>query len=88
MPLRMIISAEEIALINGGARIADIGGAAVRDAIQTGAREIDVAMAGRDAMELAIARDYPDSEIRDTWVWFQSGINTDGAHNPVTTRQL
>ena len=88
MTLRMIKSAEEIALIKGGARIADIGGAAVRDAIQTGAREIDVAMAGRDAMELAIARDYPDSEIRDTWVWFQSGINTDGAHNPVTTRQL
>lgn len=88
MTLRMIKSAEEIALIKGGARIADIGGAAVRDAIQAGAREIDVAMAGRDAMELAIAKDYPDSEIRDTWVWFQSGINTDGAHNPVTTRQL
>ena len=88
MALRMIKSAEEIALIKGGARVADIGGAAVRDAIHAGAREIDVAMAGRDAMELAIARDYPDSEIRDTWVWFQSGINTDGAHNPVTTRQL
>ena len=24
----------------------------------------------------------------DTWVWFQSGINTDGAHNPKTNRQL
>ncbi|MCB2121822.1 MAG: M24 family metallopeptidase, partial [Rhodobacteraceae bacterium] len=24
----------------------------------------------------------------DTWVWFQSGINTDGAHNPVTARKL
>ena len=22
----------------------------------------------------------------DTWTWFQSGINTDGAHNPVTNR--
>jgi creatinase len=88
MALRMIKSAEEIALIKGGARIADIGGAAVRDAIHAGAREIDVAMAGRDTIELAIAEQYPDSEIRDTWVWFQSGINTDGAHNPVTTRQL
>ena len=88
MALRMIKSAEEIELIKGGAGIADIGGAAVRDAIHAGAREIDVAMAGRDAMELAIAEQYPDSEIRDTWVWFQSGINTDGAHNPVTTRQL
>jgi len=24
----------------------------------------------------------------DTWTWFQSGINTDGAHNPVTSRKL
>ena len=45
-------------------------------------------MAGRDAMEKAIAKYHPDSELRDTWVWFQSGINTDGAHNPVTTRKL
>ena len=88
MGLRMIKSAEEIELIKGGARTADIGGEAVHDAIRVGAREIDVAMAGRDAMELEIARAYPDSEIRDSWVWFQSGINTDGAHNPVTTRAL
>mgnify|MGYP001811862592 FL=1 len=76
------------ALIREGARIADIGGAAIRDAIAVGVREIDVAMAGRDAMEAEIARAHPDSELRDTWVWFQSGINTDGAHNPVTTRAL
>jgi creatinase len=88
MALRMIKSAEEIELIKGGARTADIGGEAIRDAIRVGTREIDVAMAGRDAMELAIAQNYPDSEIRDSWVWFQSGINTDGAHNPVTTRKL
>ena len=24
----------------------------------------------------------------DTWVWFQSGINTDGALNPKTNRKL
>ncbi|MEM7194266.1 MAG: aminopeptidase P family protein [Pseudomonadota bacterium] len=88
MALRMIKSDEEIELIKGGASIADVGGEAVRDAIKVGAREIDIAMAGRDAMELAIATRYPDSELRDTWVWFQSGVNTDGAHNPVTTRQL
>ena len=88
MAQRMVKSDEEIALIREGARIADIGGAAIRDAIRVGTREIDVAMAGRDAMEAEIARSHPDSELRDTWVWFQSGINTDGAHNPVTTRQL
>ncbi len=88
MQQRMVKSAEEIALIREGARIADIGGEAIRDAIRVGVREIDVAMAGRNAMETEIARSHPDSEIRDNWVWFQSGINTDGAHNPVTTRQL
>ncbi len=88
MALRMIKSDAEIELIKGGARTADVGGAAIRDAIRLGAREIDIAMAGRDAMELEIARAYPDSELRDTWVWFQSGLNTDGAHNPVTTRAL
>jgi len=41
-------------------------------------------MAGRDAMVTEIARAFPDSEMMDTWVWFQSGLNTDGAHNPVT----
>ena len=88
MAQRMVKSAEEIALIREGARIADLGGAAVRDAIRVGTREIDVAMAGRDAMEAEIARAHPHSELRDTWVWLQSGLNTDGAHNPVTTRRL
>ncbi|MFT7496243.1 MAG: creatinase [Urechidicola sp.] len=88
MTLRMIKSAEEIELIKAGARTADIGGEAVKAAIKLGTREIDVAMAGRDAMELEIAKSYPDSEIRDSWVWFQAGLNTDGAHNPVTTAKL
>ena len=88
MQQRMHKSAAEIELIRAGAATADVGGYAIRDAIKAGAREIDVAMAGRDAMELEIARRFPDSELRDTWVWFQSGINTDGAHNPVTCRKL
>lgn len=85
---RMHKSAAEIELIRAGAAVADVGGYAIRDAIKVGAREIDVAMAGRDAMELEIAKRFPDAEYRDTWVWFQSGINTDGAHNPVTSRAL
>lgn len=88
MQQRMVKSDAERALIREGARIADHGGYAIRDAIREGVREIDVAMAGRDAMELEIARSFPDSEIRDSWVWFQSGLNTDGAHNPVTARAL
>ena len=88
MNQRMIKSAAEIALIKESARIADVGGAAVVAAVAEGVREIDVAMAGRDAMELEISKSFPDFEIRDSWVWFQGGLNTDGAHNPVTTRKL
>ncbi len=88
MRQRMMKSAAEIILIRAGANVADVGGYAIRDAIREGAREIDVAMAGRDAMELEIAKRFPDAEYRDSWVWFQSGLNTDGAHNPVTARQL
>ncbi len=88
MQQRFRKSEAEIALIRAGAAVADVGGYAIREAIREGTREIDVAMAGRDAMELEIARRFPDAEYRDTWVWFQSGINTDGAHNPVTSRAL
>jgi creatinase len=88
MTQRFHKSPAELDLIRAGAATADVGGYAIRDAIKAGAREIDVAMAGRDAMELEIARRFPEAEYRDTWVWFQSGLNTDGAHNPVTSRQL
>ncbi|WP_413868589.1 aminopeptidase P family protein [Albidovulum sp.] len=88
MQQRMMKSPAEIALIKAGANTADVGGYAIREAVAVGTREIDVAMAGRDAMEREIARRFPEAEYRDTWVWFQSGINTDGAHNPVTARRL
>ena len=88
MRQRMMKSKAEIALIREGARVADVGGYAIREAVREGVREIDVAMAGRDAMELEIASSFPEAEYRDTWVWFQSGLNTDGAHNPVTGRVL
>ncbi|MEP0943290.1 MAG: M24 family metallopeptidase [Rhizobiaceae bacterium] len=88
MTQRMIKSAAEINLIKHGARVADIGGEAIRDAITVGASEIEIAQAGRLAMEQEIIGIFPDSEIRDCWVWFQSGLNTDGAHNPLTSRRL
>jgi creatinase len=34
-----------------------------------------------------IAKSFPFVELMDTWTWFQSGINTDGAHNPVTNKR-
>ncbi len=88
MRQRMVKSAEEIALIRNGAATADVGGFAVRDAIRAGVPEYEVALAGTQAMVRNIARLYPHAELMDTWVWFQSGINTDGAHNPVTSRKL
>ncbi|SEL18740.1 aminopeptidase P family protein [Roseovarius nanhaiticus] len=88
MVQRMAKSQAELDLIRRCCKVADVGGYAIKDAVKIGTREIDVAMAGRDAMELEIAKEFPDAEYRDTWVWFQSGINTDGAHNPVTARKL
>ena len=88
MAMRMVKSGEEIALIESATAIADIGGEACAAAVGPGVPEHEVAIAGTDAMVREIARRHPDSELRDTWVWFQSGLNTDGAHNPVTTRKM
>jgi creatinase len=88
MALRMVKSAEEIAVIKNGARVADIGGAACREAIGVGVPEYEVALHSTRAMVREIASTYPHVELMDTWTWFQSGINTDGAHNPVTSRKV
>ena len=44
MRQRMVKSEAEIDLIRAGARVADIGGYAIRDAVAEGACEIDIAM--------------------------------------------
>jgi creatinase len=88
MRMRMIKSTEEIALIREGARIADVGGEACVEAIDEGVPEYEVALHSTRAMVREIAAAFPHTELMDTWTWFQSGINTDGAHNPVTTRRI
>ncbi len=88
MNLRMIKSKEEIEIIRNGARIADLGGNEIVRNIREGNTELEIAISGRDLMEREIAKSYPEAEYMDTWVWFQSGINTDGAHNPKTNRQI
>ncbi|ENX45047.1 MULTISPECIES: M24 family metallopeptidase [Acinetobacter] len=88
MKLRMVKSIEEIAHIKQGATVCDIGGFALTAAIKEGVHEHEVALASTQAMVREIAKRFPHSELMDTWTWFQSGINTDGAHNPVTTRQV
>ena len=76
MKHRMIKSNEEIEIIKNGARIADLGAEEIVKLIKPGQTELE------------IAKSYPGAEYMDTWVWFQSGINTDGAHNPKTNREL
>ena len=88
MDIRVIKSNEEIDIIKNGARIADIGGEEIVKNIKVGATELEIAITGRDKMEREIEKTYPNAEYMDTWVWFQSGINTDGAHNPKTSRKL
>lgn len=88
MQLRMVKSEEEIAHIKQGAAVCDVGGLALVEAVQEGIPEYEVALHTTQAMVREIAKHYPHSELMDTWTWFQSGINTDGAHNPVTSRRV
>merc|ERR1719495_769560 len=86
---RMVKSEEEIEIIKLGAATADIGGEACKNAMKEGVAECEVAREGVAAMIKNIADKVGDkSELLDTWVWFQSGLNTDGAHNPLTSRKL
>lgn len=88
MRMRMVKSDEEIAHIRASARIANVGGRACLEAIGVGVAEHEVALHSTAAMVREIARTFPHGELMDTWTWFQSGINTDGAHNPVTPRAM
>lgn len=88
MRLRMTKSDEEIAHITKMAAVADIGGAACVEAVAPGVPEHEIALHSTSAMVRAIAKIWPQADLMDSWTWFQSGINTDGAHNPVTSRRL
>ncbi len=88
MWMRTIKSQEEIDHITLGAQTADIGGQACFDAIGAGVPEHEVALASTQAMVRHIAKSFDFAELMDTWTWFQSGINTDGAHNPVTNKKI
>lgn len=83
---RVIKSPEEHDLIRTGARVADLGGAACAEAVAVGVAEHEVAMAATNKMIREIGSQFPFVELMDSWTWFQSGINTDGAHNPVTNK--
>ncbi len=88
MWMRTIKSSEEHVLIRHGAQICDLGGEACVGAVGAGVPEQEVALAATASMIRQIAADFPFVELMDTWTWFQSGINTDGAHNPVTNKVI
>jgi creatinase len=88
MWMRTIKSAEEHAHIRECARICNVGARAVMGALEAGVGEHEVAIASNNAMNRETAKSFPFVELMDTWTWFQSGIETDGAHNPVTNRKV
>ena len=88
MWMRAVKSTEEQILTREGSRIADLGGEACVAAIHAGAHEWQAAMASTNRMIKEIATSFAEIELMDTWTWLQSGINTDGAHNPVTNRVI
>ncbi|KAG1694646.1 Creatinase [Nymphon striatum] len=79
---------EEIAHITKMTAIADIGGAACAEAIGVGVPEHEVHCTRHKQWFAKLPRYFQTSELLDTWTWFQSGMNTDGAHNPVTSRKI
>ncbi len=88
MWMRAVKSAEEHAHIRRCAEICNTGARAVIEAVAPGVPEYEVAIASTNAMIREIGSSFPFVELMDTWTWFQSGINTDGAHNPVTNRKV
>ena len=88
MWMRTIKSEEEHKLIREGARVANVGARACMEAVHEGVPEYEVAIASTNAMIREIGKSFPFVELMDTWTWFQSGIMTDGAHNPVTNKQV
>ncbi|XOC81923.1 M24 family metallopeptidase (plasmid) [Microvirga sp. M2] len=88
MWMRTVKSSEEHSLIREGARICNVGGRAVMNAVEAGVPEFEVAIASTNAMVREIGKSFPFVELMDSWTWFQSGLNTDGAHNPVTNRTV
>lgn len=87
MGFRLIKSQKEIEIIRSAAKIANkacdyILGNCV------GRTEVSVAQDATKLMNELICTEFPGTEFRDTWVWLQSGINTDGAHNALTSRVI
>ncbi|MGB8814522.1 MAG: aminopeptidase P family protein [Paracoccaceae bacterium] len=88
MWMRTIKSAEEQDLLRVGARIAAQSATAALGLIVPGVLEYEVGIAAAAAMHRVIAATFPKTGMMGCDVLFQSGIHTDGAHNPVTDKRI
>lgn len=88
MEIRRVKSPEEVEIVRQGSRIAEIGAYAGIKTLHEGVPEYEVVIASNSAMMREVAVTFPQIDIRDTWSWLQSGINTDGAHNFPTSRRV
>ena len=88
MCMRAINSTEEHAVLRASARIAAQSATAALGLIAPGIAEFEVGIAAAAAMHRAIAATFPKTGMMGCDVRFQSGIHTDGAHNPVTDKRI
>lgn len=86
--MRAIKSAEELDLLRASTRIASHAAAAAVGLVAPGVAEFDVALAANARMQRAIAASFPWAGVTGCEVLFQSGIHTDGAHNPSTGKPI
>ena len=85
---RLVKSTEELKLIEAACKIANLGCETLLQTANIGHSEVDIAHYASAEMKEEIALWFPGTEFCDTWVWMQSGVNTDGAHNAVTSKKL
>jgi len=86
--MRAIKSSEELDVLRAGARIAGQSATAALGLIAPGVAELEVALGAAAAMHRAIAATFRGAGMTGCDVLFQSGIHTDGAHNPVTDKRV
>ncbi|QPC85768.1 M24 family metallopeptidase [Mesorhizobium sp. NBSH29] len=88
MWMRSIKSVEEHDLLRAGARIAAQSATAALELIVPGVLEYEVGLAASASMYRAIAATFPGIALMGCNVLFQSGIHTDGSHNPTTDKRV
>lgn len=88
MWMRTIKSAEEHDVLRAGAGIAAQSVTAALGQIAPGVVEFEVGIAAAAAMHRMIAATYPGTGMMGCDVLFQSGIHSDGVHNPVTGKRI